>query len=243
MRHPRILILSLALGALGALATTMAAPRRAAADTTIAGGNVINQTWTAANGPYHLQGDVTVPAGAFLTIEAGTVVEAAASTDGQASGLHTGRIELTVQGTLDVTGTAAAPVTFRDASTSSGTWYGIVVDSTAAAVTIDHAEIRDAIHGVTNLAAGGVLSLADVTVTEASSYGLYLRAGSPTLARVQLIGNGSAGVYVTDGAAPTLTDGVVRNNGGYGVYFAPSSGARTLTLTRCTLNANGTYGV
>ena len=48
----------------------------AKADTIIAGGNLSSQTWVAANGPYTIQGDVTVIAGATLTIEAGTVVQA-----------------------------------------------------------------------------------------------------------------------------------------------------------------------
>ena len=40
---------------------SFAAPARA--DTTIAGGNIINQTWTAAGSPYLVAGDIVVPAG------------------------------------------------------------------------------------------------------------------------------------------------------------------------------------
>src|SRR5438094_383611 len=77
----------------------------AAADTIVPGGNVINETWTAAGSPYVVQGDVTVPAGAFLDIQAGTEVQFE-STDGLASGTDPARIELTVNGSLTVDGTA-----------------------------------------------------------------------------------------------------------------------------------------
>src|SRR5438067_3546177 len=84
----------------------------ASGDTIITGGNVINQTWTAAGSPYVVQGDIIVPSGAFLTIEAGTLVQFA-STDAQASGIDPARIELTVKGAFTVNGTAADPVIFQ----------------------------------------------------------------------------------------------------------------------------------
>jgi hypothetical protein len=79
--------------ALFTLALIAAAASGAAADTIVAGGNVINQTWTPAGSPYIVQGDVTVPVGAFLTVDAGTTIQFA-STDGQAAGLDTNRVEL-----------------------------------------------------------------------------------------------------------------------------------------------------
>src|SRR5687768_15617141 len=83
----------------------------AAADTTIAGGTVINQTWTTAGSPYIVQGDITVPNGAFLTIEAGVEVRATSS-DSQMSS-DTTKVEMFIDGTLDVNGVAGNPVTFR----------------------------------------------------------------------------------------------------------------------------------
>ena len=111
---------------LAVLVCALGLPRAARAATTIAGGNIINQTWTTGGSPYIVQGDITVPNGAFLTIEAGVTVQFASS-DGQASGQDTGRVELTVQGTLSVNGTAANPVQFQAQSGSSAnTWYGQV---------------------------------------------------------------------------------------------------------------------
>ena len=129
-----------ALVALTSLASVAlaAAARPAAASTTIVGGNVVNQTWNPAGSPYIVQGDVTVPAGAFLTIEAGTTIQLATG-DMQGSGADVGRVELIVKGTLTVDGTAQSPVTFAGQIATPGAWYGIEIDATATAATIAHA--------------------------------------------------------------------------------------------------------
>jgi hypothetical protein len=85
-RHACACVLATAL--VGMLCTKVAA-----AETTIAGGNVINQTWTAAGSPYLVQGDVTVPLGAYLRIQAGAEVRFS-ETDGQGSGLWPSAVEL-----------------------------------------------------------------------------------------------------------------------------------------------------
>jgi hypothetical protein len=80
--------------ALFTLALIAAAASGAAADTIVAGGNVINQTWTPAGSPYIVQGDVTVPVGASLTIDRRHDGAVGGSTDSQAAGRDTGRVEI-----------------------------------------------------------------------------------------------------------------------------------------------------
>jgi cysteine-rich repeat protein len=218
----------------------LAAP--AAADTIITGGTVINQTWTTAGSPYILQGDVTIPNGAFLTIEAGVTVQAQSTSDSQMTGLDTSRVELTVAGTLTVNGTAGNPVLFRSTSTTSGTWYGIVVAAGATAATIDYAQIQDARYDLQTSAPGTVLDASHVTTFEASNYGLWVRAGTPVVDGLVSYSNGTAGVMVEESGALTLTGCVVRNNSSYGIAFQPTS-SRTLAVDNCSINANGTYGV
>jgi len=60
---------------MAAFAAAVMAAAAAHAATIKTGGNVVNETWTPAGSPYVIQGDITVPSGAFLTIEAGTVVQ------------------------------------------------------------------------------------------------------------------------------------------------------------------------
>src|SRR4051812_44014073 len=89
----------------------------ASASTLIPGGNVANKTWTAANGPYVVQGDVTVPAGTFLTIEAGTEVQFV-NGDGQGAGLSQSKVEVTIRGTLNALGTSANLIVLKAQSGS-----------------------------------------------------------------------------------------------------------------------------
>lgn len=81
--------------------------------------------WTRHGSPYVLQGDVTVAWGTKLTIEPGVQVIAAAS-DALKSGVDPQRVELIVDGTLVVRGTAANPVALTSHG-GSGSWYGIRV--------------------------------------------------------------------------------------------------------------------
>jgi hypothetical protein len=138
------------------LAALMLGSRAARASTPIAGGNVINQVWTPAGSPYIVAGDITIPIGATLTIQPGVDVQFA-SMDGQGSGLDSTRIEVTVLGTLNATGTAASPITFKAQSGSgAGIWYGIVINAAAAAATISNAVIQNANLGVRNSSLGTV---------------------------------------------------------------------------------------
>ncbi len=210
------------------------------AATTIPGGNIINQIWTPASSPYIVQGDITVPSGAFLTIQAGTVVQFS-STDGQAAGQDTSRVELTVKGTLNVDGTAANPATFQAQSgTSSAVWYGIVIDATATAATIIHADIQNASYAVSSSAAANALALSFSTLHN-SGTGIYLLAGTPTLDALT-ISDCNTGITVSNSAGGTISNAVIRQNSGFGIYYTVSTGNAALLLTQSTIYANE-YGV
>ncbi len=115
----------------------------AAALTIIGGGNV-SGSWSADT--YHVQGSITVPDNSTLTVAASAVVKFDLD------------LQFTVNGTLDVNGTAGSEVvftSFRDTAhgedvtdgtpPAAGDWAGIYLDSTGSLDGrghFDHALVR-----------------------------------------------------------------------------------------------------
>lgn len=218
----------------------MLAPWLAFAGTTITGGKIINQTWTVAGSPYLIQGDIIVPSGAFLTMQAGTQVQFA-SFDGQAGGLDTLRVELTVEGTLNINGTAASPVILTGQGGSlAGSWYGVVVNAPAAAVVISHANISGTIYAIYSSAAGNVLQVSSSTISSCQNAGINVLAGTPTLDSLS-IGQCQIGINYPGSGGGMISNSLVGGNT-YGIYYQPTAGTPSLLITQSTLHAN-IYGV
>jgi cysteine-rich repeat protein len=226
--------------ALAASVAVLGTPDRAHAQTAIMGGNIINQTWTAAGSPYTIQGDIVVPAGAFLRIQAGVEVRFAAS-DALMTGANTSRVELTVHGEFTVDGTATEPVRFRGVTTTGGSWYGIQIASGATPVSIRHATIEHAIDGL-RLAATGGASVESVTASSCSSTGIRVLAGSPTLRGVAVTAS-PMGIRVESGGSASIEGCLVTANTSYGIYVAQTSGSADSTVSYCTIDQNGSYGI
>ncbi len=221
------------------VAAAMVSPL-ARADTIIPGGNIINQTWTTAGSPYIVQGDIAVPAGAFLTIQPGVTVLVATS-DALAAGFDSARVEINVKGTLTVAGTPASPVTFQaQTGIVAGSWWGIYADPTATSVNISGAVIRHAINGVNSNAPGAVLQVTATTIVACQSSGIAVNAGSPTLSRLTISGC-AVGVSVGGSATATIQNSTMFLNNTAGVQV--DSAAGTTTIVGCTLDMNATYGV
>jgi hypothetical protein len=75
-----------------------------------------NTRWTAAEGPYLLRGDVTIPDGSRLDIEAGTIIYSQSGAS------------LIVRGEVQALGTTGAPILFRAAGCENP-WGGIAIDN------------------------------------------------------------------------------------------------------------------
>lgn len=89
----------------------------ATAQTTVSGGIFADATWTLANSPYHVTGDVVLFDTYTLTIEPGVVVQVDA---GKTIELRNSR--------LVAVGTPAQPITFQKAG--SGNWGGFIAVGT-----------------------------------------------------------------------------------------------------------------
>lgn len=97
-------------------------------------------TWTLANSPYNIIGDVTVPADASLSIEPGVEVFAL------------GNFRLNVGGTLSAAGTEADTIRFRSGQADpNALWKGIRLENESQQSQIQHCHIEKAEYGVNSV--------------------------------------------------------------------------------------------
>ncbi len=199
--------------------------------TILTGGRTGNQTWTPAGSPYIIQGDLTVQTGATLTIQPGTVVQFAA-TDMQGSGVNPARVELIVDGTLDVAGTASSLVTFgAQTGTAPGTWQGVVINA-GGVVTTSNLSIEHAVEGVRTGATGAsAVQVRDTMIANSSTTGIVITGGSPLFERVYVSSTGATGVSIV-GASATLNNVSVSGSSSVAVSISSVTG-NTNTLNNC----------
>jgi len=195
--------------------------------TTIYAGNV-SGTWNAAGSPYRIEGDITVPTGQTLTIEAGAVVS------------FQSWYSLTVNGTLIADGTPSEPILFT-ATTSTG-WLGIRFVNAPDGSLLDNVIVeKGRATGADPLNKGGGIyidgsnpTISNSTIRDNfaiySGGGLYLNNSYATLIGNTIINNqaGQGGTSNGGGLAiwysnPTLTDNVISGNSVYiaGSYTTP----------------------
>lgn len=161
--------------ALAALVVVVALPSAAwsVGLTNVSGTISSNTTWTLANSPYVMTGNVTVAAGVTLTIEPGVVVQGDAATR-----------QLRVDGSLQAVGTAASRVEFTSsAGTAPGQWLGIYFPPEAGVSTLAFVDVRFGGGGGASHAngmvdvAGGTITVEDSTFSESSVSGLRVSGG------------------------------------------------------------------
>ncbi|OGK05604.1 MAG: hypothetical protein A2W80_17905 [Candidatus Riflebacteria bacterium GWC2_50_8] len=88
-----------------------------------------NAVWRAQNSPYQLTGDLTVVPGASLVIDKGVTINVSRGNQWDSESADD-LIELRVQGTLLIQGTADQPVVMTSSSgaPAAGDWQGIIFD-------------------------------------------------------------------------------------------------------------------
>lgn len=187
---------------------------------------------TTLSGSKILAGDLTVPTGVTLTIEKGTTLTAAASDD-MRSGLDPSRVELIVNGTLIVQGTASYPVTFAG-SGGAGSWYGIRVLS-GTGTKIAGAVIGNAVRAL-DLSAS--VSVTGTRLSDSISTCVVVRSGTCTFSDSRLTGCVDGALLVVGGTANLDTSVVT---GGVGSAFAVRflGGGGTLSHDTIARNAGG----
>lgn len=116
-----------------------------------------SMTWS---GDVYLTSDITVPSGDVLAMEEGCYIHIA-DQDYSQSGIMSGSIEITVNGTLNINGTLSRPVTLRPMNpVGMGDWFGIFMPPGSGGGTITHATITN-----TNV---GIMSYVPITVNSSA---------------------------------------------------------------------------
>ncbi len=192
-----VLILSLALAA-PALGAPLSAP------TSIPGGEV-SGVWDLAGSPYLIDGDITVPTGATLTIQPGVEV------------LFQSWYSLTVNGVLLAEGTENAPVLFGGGHSTAG-WLGIRFMNAPDGSRLTYAIIENGrATGTDPLNKGG---------------GLYIDNASPTIRYSTIRNNhakyGGGGIYLNASNAILEANTIEGNTSGEGSASAIGGGLAIL---------------
>jgi len=214
--------------------------------TTVYAGDV-SGTWTASGSPYRIEGDITVPAGSTLTIEAGTEVS------------FQNWYSLTVNGTLLANGTTNEPILFT--GVASPGWLGIRFVNAPDGSVLDHVIVeKGRATGASPLDSGGGIYIdgSNPTITNSvirdnlakySGGGIYLNNSDATIVGNTIINNqaGQGGTSNGGGLAvwysnPALTNNVINGNSVYisGGYTTPSGygGGLFLRSSDATLTGN-----
>jgi hypothetical protein len=167
---------------------------------TFASGN-LGGNWTlpSAGVPYRWRGDLTVPAGATLSVEPGVTVEGE------------GMVRFYVNGTIVALGSAAAPITFTGYTGTAGDWGGILISGTASAQNVGSALDHVVIANGGSYANGNLVLdrasalIGDCVIRDGSKDGVYAsNAGGTVIGRCSLTGNGGYAVRNATPATPVL---------------------------------------
>jgi MYXO-CTERM domain-containing protein len=169
-------------------------------------------TFTAAASPHPVLGDVVIPSGVTVTMEAGATLRVVPNADGMGGGLNESRAEIRVlDGGKVLFPREGAPVTLRpdSAAPSAGMWYGLRLENAGTSI-IDNAVIEYPTWGVYAVGPRAPL-VEDTTVRFHASAGLRFEGvtTSPTVdvMAVQVIGTGTG-----DGIQLANSSGRVRSS-------------------------------
>lgn len=187
-----------------------------------AGEVTTNMTWDNPDIVYFLFGDVTVAAGATLTIEPGQIVKIFG-------------YGLIVHGTLHAVGTSSAPIIFtsyRDDTVGGDTnndgatqgdspdWNGVELRADSSDNVMDYTEVRFGGFDGAGLdygaiAVAGSLTLSHSIVRESEHIGVLVEPnGVATLRNNLIVNNGVAGVQAQANATLIAVNNTIDGNGG-----------------------------
>ncbi len=213
-----------------------------------------NNTWS---GTVAIAGDVRIPAGASLTIQAGTLIQVAARADATAGGADASRSELIVDGgVLQVQGTDTQPVRFTSNATpqTPGDWVGLAILD--GDVSLEHFIVEYAVDGLwirDHDLRFNTATYRHATLQHNAGRGLRLEPAAQTTAHqlvldaFQLLLNEEQGALLSGSGdlEVVLRNSVLQQNGNTprGRFSGLYNASFVLRLENCQIRGNGLHGL
>jgi parallel beta-helix repeat protein len=213
------------------------------ASTNVPAGNV-SGTWTAANSPYIVQGEIKVPVSNTLTIEPGVVVEFA------------GHYKFIIEGRLVANGNSSTHITFTAQVPATG-WYGLrFQDMNVNPMDTSYLSYCDLLYGYANGAGndaygGGVycenssrIKLSDCTISNCTATwgaGMYCNSSSPKVFSTTFYLNNDDGIFLNSSALPVISGCTFLENDAYGLRINGTTSCPV--VTGCLFQQNTGYPV
>jgi len=208
-----ILIITITVGGLLFLEDALAA--------TFVNGTIdVNTTWTRADSPYTLTGDVTISSGVTLTVQSGVTV-------------NFGSYKIQVNGILNAQGTSDSKIVFSGSYSTSK----IVFTSTGSGCIVDNAYISS----VSMVVEGSSPKISNNYFT--STYGILvtISGGSPSILNNVLNFDSSDCIRINLGSAPVISYNLIAGKGQYyGIYTEGTAYISNNNITGCW---SGIYAV
>lgn len=200
-------------------------------------------TWTLANSPYTIIGDVTVPENLSLTIEAGVEV------------LFAGNFRLTALGRVEAIGTEESMITFKAATDSEAvTHKGIRLEYEGAEANIfDYCLFKNGERGVNSIDSPVNITNSHFTYNDDGIHVFAIGNTNPPpiLIEDNLIENSvKSGISINESSAVTITNNEITGNGtgpqfrgAIQVSIQSSSAVVEPTITHNNIHGNHFQGI
>lgn len=205
------LCLSVAIGTGLAAPSSRVVPSPARTYVTVPAGELTSDTtWSRADSPFLVTGQLFIRPQATLTIEPG--VEVRFNEHG----------ELLIEGSLVASGTRDQPIKLLGSDERAGSWRGVsllgrsdgVASARFAHATIAHGGTGTDYRGMIYVYRG-VLELSDSEVRDAGADAIFVDSGAIRLARTRITGNAGTAIRLrslSETADPVLTDVTIAGN-------------------------------
>jgi hypothetical protein len=210
----------------------------------INGSMTSNQTWQADGIPYIIS-SLTIPAGKTLTINPNAVAK-----------FESVWATLTVNGTLNASGTSISPIIFTSISDDTaigdtnangtstspiaGDWRYIAIGANAT-TTLSYAKIfyGGYYDGYELYNGGGTLTVSHSEIATSTSYGVYQGVIGITTIAITGIHGQTYGIYIGGGDANVISVDIYGST--YGLYAGSSGGAIDIDSSKLHNNTYGLY--